>query len=289
MPRVSLVVCVFGDREPLSRLLERCAECYDELLVIHDGPDFQDVASLVSDYGGRFFARPRTFSQEPHFPFAFGAATNDWILRLDSDEFPSPELRQWLKEFRQAAPPPDDVSGFQCKWPVWDGTKMVTRGWPNKRIFLFHRYRAQWIGVFEHGIIPEGRLVRLPLILCHQPTGRSHGLRNIFGKKRTQQARKNAARALLGSPLDHPRWRYDDQQWPAGWQQIKDHPILTAVRRLIFWPPRQAIAMLLAGDLPRPSAFAHAGVFNATLCFEYWRQRRHHRNSSHVPNSHSLS
>jgi hypothetical protein len=257
--------------------LEKSVGCYDELLVVHDGPDFENVRSLVEQYCGRFMERPRAFSQEPHFPFAFGQASNDWILRLDSDEFPSPQLRDWLIKFREATEPLADVSGYQGIWPVWNGTRAITHCWPNKRTFLFNRNRIRWIGVFEHGAIPDGRLVRIPLTLCHQPRGGSLGFRNIFGKQRTDQGRRNTARALLGSPLEHPRWRYEDSNWPRDWQQIKDHPIFTALRRLLIWPPRQAVAMLLAGDLPRPSLFMHAGVFNATICFEFWRQRRNSR------------
>jgi hypothetical protein len=273
MPQITVIVCVYGDRQPLSRLLARSADCYDELLVVHDGPDFEDVRSLVVQYGGRFVERPRAFSQEPHFPFAFGEATHDWILRLDSDEFPSTELRNWLIKFRHGAEPASDVSVYQCIWPVWNGSKAITHGWPNKRTFLFHRHRIRWIGVSEHGALPDGRFIKVPLILCHEPKGASLGFRNIFGKKRTDRARKNNARALLDSPLDHPRWRYDSAEWPQDWQHVKDHPIVTGLWRLFFWPPRQALAMLLAGDLPRPSIFMHAGVFHATICFEFWRQR----------------
>jgi hypothetical protein len=274
MPQVSLIVCIYGDRAPLARLLELSTDCYDELLVIHDGPDFQDVRSLVIQHGGRFLERPRAFSQEPHIPFALGEATHDWILRFDSDEFPSPELSKWLGAFRKGQEPTADISGYYCIWPAWDGRKHITKSWPNKRLFFFHRQRVKLIGLCEHGPEPDFAVQKLHLVLFHRPHGASHGLRNIFGKPRTEQARANLARALLGSPVEHPRWRYDSQYWSRGWRQVKDHPILTGLWRLILWPPRQALAMLLAGDFPRPSIFAHAGIFNATVCFEYWRLLR---------------
>jgi len=274
MPKITLIVCVYGDRDPLARLLTESSGCYDELLVVHDGPDFQDVEKLVRSQGGRFFVRSRALSQEPHFPFAFGTAMHDWILRLDSDEFPSPELRDWLMKFRSLPEPPDEISGFQCVWPVWNGSRAVTHGWPSKRTFLFNRYRIRWIGVFEQGAIADGKFVKAPVVLRHQPQGKSHGFGNIFGKERTGQGRTNTATALLGSPQDHPRWRYDSDEWPPAWKQIKEHPILTGLWRLLVWPPRQALAMVLAGDIPRPSIFCHAGVFHATLCYTYWRQRR---------------
>lgn len=273
MPKLSLIICVYGDRAPLARLLELSADCYDELLVIHDGPDFEDVRSLVTRYAGRFIERPRAFSQEPHLPFAIEQATHDWILRFDSDEFPSDELKNWLTQFRRAPEPAADFSGYRCTWPAWNGRKAITNYWPNKRLFLFHRERARLIGVCENGPEPDFSAPKLHLRLCHRPNGPSHGLRNIFRKQRNRQVRANIARALLGSPLDHPRWRYDRDKWPKGWQQVKEHPILIGLWRLLVWPPRQALAMLIAGDFPRPSVFCHAGLFHATVCFQFWRER----------------
>ena len=274
MPQVSLIVCVYGDRAPLARLLELSAGCYDELLVIHDGPDFQDVRSLVAQHAGRFIERRRAFSQEPHIPFAIEQATHDWILRFDSDEFPSPELNKWLREFRKGPEPGANISGYYCIWPAWNGRKTVTKYWPNKRLFFFQRQRVRLIGLCEHGPQPDFAVEKLNLALFHRPNGASHGLRNIFGKHRTNQARANLSRALLGTPLEHPRWRYESVKWHTGWQHVKDHPILTGLWRLLIWPLRQALAMMLAGDFPRPSVFAHAGIFHATVCFEYWRLRR---------------
>jgi hypothetical protein len=48
---------------------------------------------------------------------------------------------------------------------------------------------------------------------------------------------------------------------------------VTGLWRLFVWPIRHALAMLLAGDLPRPSVFMHSGVFHATLCLEFWREQ----------------
>src|SRR5437588_4577131 len=139
MPKISLIVCVHGDREPLARLLARSGDCYDELLVVHDGPDFEDVRSLVAQYGGRFIERPRAYSQEPHIPFAIGEATHNWILRFDSDEYPSPELRQWLVQFRESAEVDRTISGYGWICPAWDGRKAITKHWPNTFVRLFDR------------------------------------------------------------------------------------------------------------------------------------------------------
>jgi hypothetical protein len=145
MPPISLVVCLHGERDLLERLLERAGGCYDDLVVVHDGPcagpadspsappaglasDFSLPAAsaaaasfwiektgtpapsslheLTARYGGRFFEGPRCRQQEPHWPFAWTRARHDWILRLDADEFPSAPLADWLREFRARPQPP---------------------------------------------------------------------------------------------------------------------------------------------------------------------------------------
>ena len=277
-----MIVCTFGDRDPLNRLLKYSHDCYDELIVIHDGPDFEDVRSLVSQYGGRFIERPRAFSQEPHIPFAIGEASYDWILRFDTDEYPSSELRDWIRAFRKSDDIDPTIAGYQWICPAWNGRKRLTKNWPYKFLRLFNRNKVTMIGLCENGPEPELRytVLRIPLRFWHEPATPSLGLWNIFRKERTRQARANIARALLGSPKDHPRWRYESDEWPVGWKQVKEHPLLTGLWRIMVWPPRQALAMLLVGDLPRPSVFAHAGIFHATLCFKFWRMKRKHLRNS---------
>src|SRR5689334_13053544 len=110
MPAISLVVCLHRERDLLKRLLEKTSGCYDDLVVIHDGPENDEaktpappvaidfsrlessapwpagyreltsnaqpgtVQELVQHYRGRFFEGPRAFQQEPHWPFAFHVA-----------------------------------------------------------------------------------------------------------------------------------------------------------------------------------------------------------------------
>ena len=101
MPAVTLVVCVYQQRDLLARLIRESAGCFDDLVVVHDGPDTTDVRTVVETAGGRFFERPHEFQQEPHWPFAWGQAKHDWILRFDADEFPSADMKTWLKSFKK--------------------------------------------------------------------------------------------------------------------------------------------------------------------------------------------
>ena len=129
MPAITLVVCLYNEGDLLKRLLERAQGCYDDLAVVHDGPDTTNVRAVVEAVGGQFFEGPREFQQEPHWGFAWGRAKHDWILRLDADEAPSAALREWLVKFRDATEPLADLSGYHCIWPLWDGKKAVTKHW----------------------------------------------------------------------------------------------------------------------------------------------------------------
>src|SRR5215469_10070334 len=105
MPPLSLIVAVHRDGDLLQRLMDNSKGCYDELVVVHDGPDEVNVRAIVEAGGGHFFEGPRVFQPEPLWILAYREAKFDWVLKFDADEFPSEELKQWLRRFR-AAPEP---------------------------------------------------------------------------------------------------------------------------------------------------------------------------------------
>jgi hypothetical protein len=39
MPKISLFVCLYKERDLLERLLQHAEGCYDDLVVVHDGPE----------------------------------------------------------------------------------------------------------------------------------------------------------------------------------------------------------------------------------------------------------
>jgi hypothetical protein len=39
MTQISLVVCLYKERDLLERLLQHAEGCYDDLVVVHDGPE----------------------------------------------------------------------------------------------------------------------------------------------------------------------------------------------------------------------------------------------------------
>lgn len=336
MPKVSLVVCLRGERDLLARLLKCSNGCYDHLVVIHDGPvDCRDekpkrispvnlgptwqspeelslpspapppkaiaidyaelppaallpngyrkvenplssngIPELVSSYGGHLYEGPRCFQQEPHWPFAWSRAAHDWILRLDADEFPSDELCSFLQSFRAESFPAHDLSGFTCVWPFWDGERATTHNWPNDRLFLFDRRKVRFFGMAEQAPIPLGPLKHLPVILHHQPHGKRYGLRKVILRSQAGKWRRVIAESLVGSPLELPRWQWNADNWPIGWENLRRKPIKESFARLILIPLYQARAMMGSGNSLNFSACVGSAVQHFLIGLLHWQVSR---------------
>lgn len=273
MPAISLVVCAYRESKLLQRLLREAEGCFDELVVAHDGPDLDNVRGVVEGCGGRFFERARAFQQESHWPFVWGQAKHDWILRLDADEFPSVEMKAWLKAFRQAEEPGRETSGFTCIWPLWDGRREITRKLYPGRIFLFHRQRVSFFGMNEQVPIADTGYTALDFVLHHQPTRKSFGLKNILWRKQAYIWRERLARSLLGKPTDLNCWRFTSESWPASWEQMRQKPLRTALQRVtveLFRTLRNQ--RRIEGKVFLGSAL-NGSIHHALICLKYWQLR----------------
>lgn len=274
MPAISLVVCVYREGELLARLLRHAAGCYDELVVVHDGPDSAGVGAVVAAAGGRFFEAERRGSLEGQSAFAWAQARHEWILRLDADELPGEEMQAWLQAFRRGPEPAAEISGHTCIWPLWNGRRAVTKHWPAGRIFLFHRQRVRFFGLVEQTPIPDGRWQPVPLILRHEPGRKSYGIRNVVFRSQAYHWRATMARALLGKPTDLPCWRWTEENWPEPWRQLRRHPLRHALKSLLWFPLCQIKDMARAGEWPRPSACLNPGLHHFLLGGCVWREQR---------------
>lgn len=239
-----------------------------------DPPKPGTIHELVNAHGGRYFEGPRSFQQEPHWPFAWSRAKHEWILRMDADEFPSEELTSWMLKFRNASEPLNDISGYTCAWPVWNGSQSVTKRWPRGRNFLFNRNRVRFFGMAEQTPIPDGTFESLPFILHHQPARRSHGIRNVLLRKQAYAWRRLIAHALLGRPVDLPQWRLGSENWPERWAEVRRHPLRTALSRLILDSLRTFRDQWKAEKRIHFGIGVSGPIHHALFCIQFWRLRR---------------
>jgi hypothetical protein len=274
MPKLSLVVCVHKEPDLLGRLLQKVEGCYDDLVVVHDGLDTADMKEIVKTYGGHFFENEKRGSLEAQSPFAWPLAKYDWIFRPDADEFPSDEMRKWLQDFRRAAEPKTEISGYTCIWPLWNGRKVISKKIWAGRLFVFNRQRVRAFGMPEGGVIPDGRYEPTQLVLFHEPIRKSYGFRNVLIRKQAYRWREAIAKSLLGKPTDIPCWRWTDENWPPDWEQIRAHPWQTAGRRLVMETFRGLRAQWRADGRFYVEAALNGPIHHVLICLKYWQLRR---------------
>jgi glycosyltransferase involved in cell wall biosynthesis len=273
MPAVSMVVCLYRERDFLSRLLKRAEGCYDDLVVVHDGQDREDVRALVEAQGGRFFERPRKFSGDGHYIFGWQQARCDWIFRPDADEYPSPGLAEWLRGFRKAPEPDPAVSGFELIIPFWSGSTRATTRWP-RRPTLIHRGRIRYIDVCEQWLIPDGRWVRVDEVLCHEPERKNFGasyLRHTAKRKRWLYA---TVLGLMQTPTALDCWRWNKPDWPLKWEALRLHPLRTALIRWFtsYWGNGRE--MIRSGEPFKPLLLAHYPLNHWITCMAFRAVRK---------------
>jgi hypothetical protein len=280
MPSISLVVCVHNERDLLRRLFTEAEGCYDDLVVVHDGQDTGGVRGVVEGIGGRFFENEKRGSLEGQSPFAWPLAKFDWVFRPDADEFPSEKMREWLKEFRRAPEPSPEISGFTCIWPLWNGRKEVSMKIWAGRLFVFNRRSVRAIGMPEAGVVPDGRYEGTDLILFHRPNRKSYGIRNVLFRKQAYRWREKIALSLLGKPTDLPCWRWMDSNWPPEWEQVRLHPLQTAVRRLVMETFRGLRSQWRADRRFYFEAALNGPIHHVLFCLKYWQLRRRAQRAS---------
>ena len=128
----------------------------------------------------------------------------------------------------------------------------------------------------EQAVVPEGVLQPVDLIIHHQPRRKTYGLHNVLVRKQAYRWRAAIAQSLLGKPTDLPCWRWESDSWPSGWEQIRQHPLQTALRRLVMVTFR-----VLRDQWRTEKRFCFEAALNgplnhALLCLKFWQVRRRH-------------
>jgi hypothetical protein len=131
----------------------------------------------------------------------------------------------------------------------------------------------------EQTPIPDGRFEPLDLILRHEPPGRKgFGLSNIVVRKQAYYWRECIARSLQGKPTDLACWRWKNEAWPMEWEQIRRHPLWTALQRLVKGTASGLRDEWRAEKRLFPFVAIGGPLHHALICFEFWRLRRRMKN-----------
>jgi glycosyltransferase involved in cell wall biosynthesis len=165
VPRLSLIVISKNEEAAIARCL-RSANFADEIVVV-DHASTDRTAEIARAQGARVIVTPDWPGFGPQKNRALQAATGDWVLSLDADEWIEPAL---AAEIHAAIARADAADGYEIPRRSRFCGHIVRHGdWRGDRVLrLFRRKRGRFSDDHVHErVIVEGRIARLSSPLEH--------------------------------------------------------------------------------------------------------------------------
>lgn len=162
--KISATIITFNEERNLSRVIESL-RCCDEILVLDSGSNDRTV-EIAGNLGARVeeaswhgYAAQKNIAAE--------LASHDWILSLDADESVSEALEAEIWHIKKVGP---EFDGYTVpRLAQYLGRWILHGGWyPDRKIRLFDRRKAKWVGDFVHESVQvEGSVGHLKSNLLH--------------------------------------------------------------------------------------------------------------------------
>ena len=144
--KISATIITFNEERNIARVMESL-RCCDEVLVLDSGSNDRTVEIAV-----KLGARVEEASWHGYAAqknIAAGLASHDWVLSLDADESLSEALEAEIWQIKKSGP---KFHGYTMpRLAQYLGRWIMHSGWyPDRKVRLFDRRKAEWIGEFVH-------------------------------------------------------------------------------------------------------------------------------------------
>lgn len=162
--KISAAIIAYNEERNIARAIESL-RCCDEIVVVDSGSSDR-TAELAQIHGARVIETPwRGYAAQKNF--ASQACTHDWILSIDADEALSESLEAEIWQLKKNGPQFDGYT--MPRLAQYLGRWILHSGWyPDRKVRLFHRDKAQWVGDFVHESVKvNGSIGHLETNLLH--------------------------------------------------------------------------------------------------------------------------
>jgi glycosyltransferase involved in cell wall biosynthesis len=156
--KITATIITLNEERNIARAIESL-RCCDEIVIVDSGSVdrtmelAQNLGVKVIEAGWLGYAAHNNWAAEP--------SANDWILSLDADEALSEALEAEIWTLKKSGPRYDAytmprLARYLGKW-------ILHSGWyPDRKIRLYHREKAKWVGEFVHeSVQASGRVGHL--------------------------------------------------------------------------------------------------------------------------------
>ena len=162
--KISAAIITFNEERNIARALESL-RCCDEIVVVDSGSTDRTV-ELATKLGARVIDMAwRGYAGQKNY--ASDQCEHDWVLSLDADEALSEALEGEIWQIKKNGPAFDAYT--MPRLAQYLGRWILHSGWyPDRKIRLFDRRRAKWVGEYVHeSVVAEGTVGHLKSNILH--------------------------------------------------------------------------------------------------------------------------
>jgi glycosyltransferase involved in cell wall biosynthesis len=162
--RITATIITLNEERNIARAIESL-RCCDEILIVDSGSTDRTI-ELAEKLGARVIdANWRGYAGQKNW--AAEQSTHDWVLSLDADEALSEALEAEIWALKKSGPRHDAYT--MPRLARYLGRWIMHSGWyPDRKVRLYDRRKAQWVGNFVHESVQvRGRVGHLDANLLH--------------------------------------------------------------------------------------------------------------------------
>jgi glycosyltransferase involved in cell wall biosynthesis len=160
MPRLSLIVITKNEEASLERCLQSAAGIADEIVVVDSGSTDR-TREIAAEFGAKILESADWPGFGPQKQRAQNAASGDWILSLDADEWMREDL---VREIAAVIEDPSAAAGYRIPRRNRFRGHIVRFGgwWPDYVLRLYRRDKGRFNDNLVHeSVIVEGEVRKL--------------------------------------------------------------------------------------------------------------------------------
>ena len=206
---ISACIITFNEADRIERCLTAVSFC-DEMIVV-DSHSSDGTREIAARLGARVIERdwPGYRSQKQ---FATDSARHEWVLCVDADEWVTPQLRAEILALKARGFPGVDAYSVPRLTMYFGGPLRHGNAWPDRKLRLYRRSAARWVGYEVHEKIAVAGVVgRLHAHLEHdayRSLDEHLASADRYARLMAEEMHREGRRCTLAAAFLHPWWRF---------------------------------------------------------------------------------